>query len=128
LRPWEDDDDTLADSELATARTAKSFKTEDTDSTMELNELKGGGHGSVKKSAWSLSTFGAANSFDDEPWIARYQRKSLLRRVFDKSVRVQEEGVRILQDRIVMQSNIWSLAITIIVVVVFVALPKGNFY
>jgi len=126
LRPWEDDD-SIANSELAPS-TAKSLRSEDSDLILELGDVKGGKGGSEKWRAWSLQTFGAANTFTDEPWVARYKRKSLVRRVFDKSVWVQEESVRVVQDRIVMQSNLWSLIITTVVIIVFVAVPKGNLY
>jgi hypothetical protein len=76
----------------------------------------------------SMQSFGPKNSFEDEIWIEHYNKKPLIRKVFDKTTWTQDETLRILQDRIVLGAIFWSLMITIPLTVVFVALPKGNFY
>ncbi|KAI0119781.1 hypothetical protein F4814DRAFT_253570 [Daldinia grandis] len=34
----------------------------------------------------SFDSFGSGNSYEDEPWVVRYERCGLLRRVFDREV------------------------------------------
>jgi hypothetical protein len=51
-----------------------------------------------------------------------------MRKVFDKTVWVQDDTLRLLQDNIVLGSNIWAIIITIPLTVVFTALPAGNFF
>lgn len=67
-------------------------------------------------------------SCDTEDWERTYTQKSMLKKVFDKTTWTENETLRVLQDRIVLGANIWSLILTIILTVIFTALPKGNFY
>lgn len=76
----------------------------------------------------SFQTFGDKNSFDDAQWIEKYEKKSLLSKVFEKSIWTQDETLRILQDRIVLGANLWGIILTVVCTVVFVAVPKGNYY
>ena len=78
-----------------------------------------------------LSTFITKNkrdSGDTEDWERIYIQKSMLQKVFDKTTWTENETLRVLQDKIVLGANIWSLILTIILTVIFTALPKGNFY
>jgi hypothetical protein len=75
-----------------------------------------------------METFGPKNSFDHTSWIEKYQEKPLLRRVFDQTTWTQDEALRVLQEKIVLGANLWALIITIPLTVIFVAIPKGNFY
>jgi hypothetical protein len=56
----------------------------------------------------SLNTFGPTNSFSQESWVGKYKGKPLLRKIFDKKTWVQDEAVRVLQDKIVLQVGISS--------------------
>jgi len=76
----------------------------------------------------SMATFGPKNSFDSASWISSYEKKSVISKVFDKSVWTQDGTLRILQDRIVLGANFWGVILTVTFTVWFVALPKGNFY
>lgn len=76
----------------------------------------------------SLQTFGPKNSFDGAAWAESYEKKSLIKKIFDKETYTQDETLRVLQDKIVLGANLWALIITIPLTVVFVALPKGNFF
>lgn len=77
----------------------------------------------------NMSAFGPKNGSDSASWISSYQKKPVLAKVFEKeSVWTQNETLRILQDKIVLGANLWGLILTVIFTVVFVALPKGNFY
>lgn len=59
----------------------------------------------------------------------KYEKRPILSKVFEKkSVWTQDETLRILQDKIVLGANVWAVILTIPLTVIFVALPKGNFY
>ena len=76
----------------------------------------------------SLNTFGSANTFVDEPWVEKQKRKNILRKIFERTTWTQDPSLRFIQDRIVRQSQVWALLLTIIITAAFVALPAGNFY
>lgn len=77
-----------------------------------------------------LDPFGNPNDtyINGNGLVEAYNKKNALRKVFDASVAVQESAVRVLQDRIARMSQIWGAILTVVFTVVFVALPKGNFY
>lgn len=76
----------------------------------------------------SIETFGSANSYEDEPWIAKYEKRNIVRKVFDREVWIQEPALRQIQDTIFLQAIGGALIITAISVGIFCALPKGNYY
>ncbi|QSZ33286.1 hypothetical protein DSL72_002874 [Monilinia vaccinii-corymbosi] len=78
----------------------------------------------------SLSSFGPKNSTEEfeEKWGSVYRKKSLVRKIFDKTTWTQDENLRLLQDKIVIGAIAWSLIITVPLTAIFVALPKGNYY
>lgn len=76
----------------------------------------------------SFDTFASANSYEDEPWIAKYEKRNLIRKVFDREVWIQEPALRQIQDTIFLQAIAGALIITAISVGIFCALPKGNYY
>ncbi|KAL8958365.1 MAG: hypothetical protein Q9193_004562 [Seirophora villosa] len=80
----------------------------------------------MKKS--SFDSFGASNSYEDQPWIAKYDKRNMIRKVFDREVWIQEPALRQIQDTIFLQALLGSVILTAICVGIFVALPKGNFY
>lgn len=85
---------------------------------------------SEAKSRWPvrMEVFGPANNYLKESWIEKDQRKSVWSKIKDKKVRVEETGLRILQNRIIWQAELWALMITIPLTTAFVALPQGQFY
>ncbi|MCJ1481340.1 hypothetical protein MMC06_001497 [Schaereria dolodes] len=83
---------------------------------------------SSSMAAGKLSAFGNSNEFEQEPWIEKWKGQSVWRRMDTRRIWVQEEGLRIMQYKIVKQAHAWSFLITLPLTVVFVALPKGNLY
>lgn len=73
-----------------------------------------------------LDTFGTSNSYEHEMWVEKYPKKPLTQKIFAKSIWVQDETIRVLQDRIVMQSHFWAVLISVPLTAFLVALPKGN--
>ena len=115
LRPWEIEDD---DSNSPSDEESIFKRISDTSSLASRN------------SRWSKSiqTFGEANDYEKETWIDKYRRRPIYRKILEKSVVVQEEGLRLMQNKIIRQSEAWALIITIPLTIAFVALPKGKYY
>ena len=76
----------------------------------------------------SFDSFGSNNSYEDEPWVAKYEKRNILRKILDREVWIQEPALRQIQDTIFLQAIGGSLLISAVCVGIFVALPKGNYY
>lgn len=128
LRPWEQD----IDSELGDARRNSCASTANRAvqlaSRIASHENGFEMEDDVSCQPSSLQTFGPKNSFDDASWLKKYEKTSLLRKVFAKSTWTQDATLRVLQDKIVLGANLWAAIITIPLTALFVALPEGNFY
>jgi hypothetical protein len=135
LKPWEDLD-SLSDG----AHTINHTLPDDEEATLALSDAQSFSKRSVahsyntdKKSEKharprSFDTFGSANTWSNESWVDRYEKKPITRKVFETSVWVQDDTIRLIQDKIVQQSQIWAVILTTVITVSFTALPKGNFY
>ncbi|TID27624.1 regulator of G protein-like protein [Venturia nashicola] len=128
LRPWEDLDSVYDETKTMN-------RPSDEESTIALSDAQSFSKKSVthtyttdKKRPMSFDTFGTANTYTDEPWVERYEKKTLMQKVEDTSVWVQDEALRLLQDKIIVGARIWATLITVVITIVFVALPKGNFF
>lgn len=84
------------------------------------------GNVELKKSFDSMGS--STNSYEDEPWVARYDQRNIIRKIFDRQVWIQEPALRQVQDTIFLQALGGALIITAITVGIFVAVPKGRFY
>ena len=84
-----------------------------------------GGPGASKA---SLDSFGSANSYEDEPWVVRYRRRNVVRKIFDREVWVQEPALRQIQDTIFVQSILFALLCSGVLTAVFVVVPGGGFF
>ncbi|THY75797.1 hypothetical protein D6C94_03647 [Aureobasidium pullulans] len=69
-----------------------------------------------------------AKSYEDEPWVARYEKRSVIRKIFDREVWVQEPALRQIQDTIFVQSLVGAFLVSCIIVGVFCAVPNGGFF
>ena len=76
----------------------------------------------------SFDTFDSTKSYEDEPWVAKYQKRNILRKILDREVWIQEPALRQIQDTIFIQSILGALIITAVSVGIFCAIPKGNYY
>jgi hypothetical protein len=128
LRPWEELD-SLSDGTMNNA------KYDDEEATIALSDAQSFSKHSVahsyvtdKKRPRSFDTFGSSNTFDDEPWIKQYKQKPIARKVMETSVWVQDDTLRLVQDKIIQGAQIWALIGTTLITVFFTALPKGNLY
>ncbi|KAF2458228.1 hypothetical protein BDY21DRAFT_215862 [Lineolata rhizophorae] len=69
-----------------------------------------------------------SNSFEDEPWVARYEKRNVVRKVFDREVWIQEPALRQIQDTIFIQAILGAFVLSAVAVGVFCAFPAGNFF
>ena len=76
----------------------------------------------------SFDTLGSSNSYEDEPWIAKYQKRNILRKILDREVWIQEPALRQIQDTIFLQSILASLLLTVVIVGIFEAFPSGHYF
>lgn len=75
-----------------------------------------------------MDTFGTSNSYGHEMWVDKYRMTPTMRKIFAKQIWIQDEAVRLLQDKIVMQSHVWALSICLPLQALLVALPQyGKF-
>ncbi|KAI9841248.1 MAG: hypothetical protein M1837_000913 [Sclerophora amabilis] len=76
----------------------------------------------------SFDSLGSSNSYEDQPWVAKYEKRNLIRKVFDREVWIQEPALRQIQDTIFLQALAGALLISAVCSGIFVALPKGGFF
>ncbi|KAI0870785.1 hypothetical protein GGS24DRAFT_91794 [Hypoxylon argillaceum] len=76
----------------------------------------------------SFDSFGSCNSYEDEPWVVRYDRRFYVRKVFDREVWIQEPALRQIQDTIFLQSMLVALLGAGVLAGIFVAVPGGGFF
>lgn len=76
----------------------------------------------------STDTFASKNSFETEPWVAKYEKRNVIRKIFDRETWVEEPALRQIQDTIFIQSVIGAIIGSAILTAIFVAVPAGHFY
>jgi len=134
LRPWEQFANTSVES--LESQTPSSWDTADDATTlagsntfslsqMSYSAPKKNGR---KKANVSLEAFGARNTHAHEAWVEKYRSKMLFRKIFDSTVWVQNEHLRIIQDKVAFQAVAWSAMTTVLLAAVFTALPRGHFF
>ncbi|KAH4922614.1 hypothetical protein HBI79_177310 [Parastagonospora nodorum] len=76
----------------------------------------------------TFNTHASSNSWEDEPWVARYEKRNVIRKVFDREVWIQEPALRQIQDTIFVQAILGALVMSAVAVGIFCAIPKGNYF
>jgi len=76
----------------------------------------------------SFASQNSSNSWEDEPWVAKYEKRNLIRKVFDREVWVQEPALRQIQDTIFLQAILGAFILSAVSVGIFCAFPKGNYF
>ncbi|MCJ1462570.1 hypothetical protein MMC07_001172 [Pseudocyphellaria aurata] len=116
IRPWEIDE----------THDTRGRSSDDVEASYHGGDLEY----SEAKSRWPvrMEVFGPANNYLKESWIEKDRRKSAWSKIIRKKVRVEERGLRILQNRIVLHAMLWALMITFALTTMFVVLPEGQFY
>ena len=83
---------------------------------------------SVQMSHKSFDSFGSSNSYEDEPWVVKYDNRNLVRKVLDREVWIQEPALRQIQDTVFLQAVGGALLATLIAMAILIPVPKGHFY
>jgi hypothetical protein len=86
------------------------------------------GYDSKIESYESINSHSSSNSWEDEPWVARYEKRNVIRKIFDREVWIQEPALRQIQDTIFVQAILGALVISAVAVGIFCAIPRGNLY
>jgi hypothetical protein len=86
------------------------------------------GYDSKVESYESVNSHSSSNSWEDEPWVARYEKRNVIRKIFDREVWIQEPALRQIQDTIFVQAILGALIISAVAVGIFCAIPRGNLY
>lgn len=81
-----------------------------------------------KGSMGRFASFGTANSYNDQPWAAKYQNRNLVRKLFDKDVWIQEPALRGIHDKIFLHSMLLGAIVGGLLTVLFVCVPGGHFF
>jgi hypothetical protein len=98
------------------------FVTEDDQHHDDEHTLGGG------SSKGSFDSLGSSNSYEDEPWVVKYEKRNVVRKVFDREVWIQEPALRSIQDTIFLQAMGSALVGAAILTAIFVAVPGGHFF
>lgn len=117
LRPWElfwdDDEATLDSSSTASAGSINKGAKSVSISRDSLNSV----YSNDSNSSW-----------EDMPWVAKYEKRNVVRKVFDRQVWIEEPALRSIQDTIFLQSLLGATVFAGIMVAVFVSLPNGHYF
>lgn len=81
-----------------------------------------------EKSSSSFDSFGSSNSYEDEPWVIKYHKRNVIRKIFDREVWIEEPALRQIQDTIFVQSLLFALLCSGVLVAVFVAVPGAGLF
>lgn len=84
--------------------------------------------GQEEGSKRSFESFGSVNSYEEQPWVVKYEKRNVVRKVFDREVWIQEPALRQIQDTIFVQSILSALLLSAVLTAVFVAVPGGRFF
>ncbi|KAJ1336034.1 Regulator of G protein signaling domain-containing protein [Microdochium nivale] len=84
--------------------------------------------GELDRYKTSFESFSSSNSYEDEPWVVKYEKRNVVRKVFDREVWIQEPALRTIQDTIFVQAILASLLGAGILTAIFVAVPGGGYF
>jgi len=76
----------------------------------------------------SFESFGSTNSYEEEPWVVKYQRRNVVRKIFDREIWIQEPALRQIQDTIFVQSMLCAVVLGGILAAIFVIVPGGDLF
>ncbi|GKT95270.1 regulator of G protein signaling superfamily [Colletotrichum tofieldiae] len=81
-----------------------------------------------ERSKTSFESFGSTNSYESEPWIIKYEKRNIVRKVFDREVWIEEPALRTIQDTIFLQAMLCAVLVGGIFTAIFVAIPKHGYF
>ena len=80
------------------------------------------------KESGSTLVSASTNSYGDEPWVAQYEKRSSLRKIFDREIWIQEPALRQIQDTIFLQAILAGVVGGAFLTAIFVAFPPGHLF
>ncbi|RMZ78038.1 hypothetical protein DV737_g4117, partial [Chaetothyriales sp. CBS 132003] len=69
----------------------------------------------------SFDSLGSANSYESEPWVVKYEKRPLVRKIADREVWIQDPTLRAIQDTIFVQALLLGFVIGGIITAIFLA-------
>jgi hypothetical protein len=93
----------------------------------ELFEQQGGDVEETK-GCRSMDSFGSTNSYEEEPWVVKYEKRNIARKIFDREIWIEEPALRQIQDTIFVQAMLAALLLGGVLTAIFVAVPGGNLF
>jgi hypothetical protein len=93
----------------------------------EFTEKSSGEYDPKTSMSMDSLTSNSSNSFEDEPWIEKYKKRNLIRKIFDRETWIEEPALRQIQDTIFVQSLLLAFVAGGVIVAIFVAVPHGHF-
>ncbi|KAI5778682.1 hypothetical protein EDC01DRAFT_330530 [Geopyxis carbonaria] len=76
----------------------------------------------------SFETSSSKNSYEDEPWVEKYEKRFIIRKIFDREAWVQEPALRQIQDTIAVQAFCIAIISSSVLSAIFIAVPSGNLF
>ncbi|UKZ60556.1 uncharacterized protein TrAtP1_001828 [Trichoderma atroviride] len=76
----------------------------------------------------SMESFGSDNSYEDEPWVVKYQKRNMIRKIFDREIWIQEPALRQIQDTIFYQALFAGFVFGLVFMAIFLAVPGGHLF
>lgn len=116
LRPWEQFGDHMSSAYL--------MNTLDEDWSLSTDDRVITGHRFEK--GVLFDPFGTPNSERYDVWADRYRKIPLRRKIFSPQIWIQDQTIRELQERIVVESYLWSICISVSLTTLFLVLPECN--
>lgn len=92
----------------------------------DLDDFETSGKSQITSEAFSV--LDEYNSYEDAPWIPNYEQRSILQRIFDPDVKIEDPELRRLHTFLLVRSLVLAAIISAIVIGDLVAMPKGNFF
>ncbi|KAM3078710.1 hypothetical protein ACMFMG_006576 [Clarireedia jacksonii] len=65
---------------------------------------------------------------EDYPWVRKYEKRNVIRKIFDREVWVQEPALRQIQDIIFLQSLLVGFGVGGVATIIFLVVPGGGFF
>jgi hypothetical protein len=72
----------------------------------------------------SFDSLGSSNSFETAPWVAKYEKRNLIRKIFDREVWIEEPALRQIQDTIFVQALLIAFVIGAVATAIFLAVSR----
>ncbi|KAL7267760.1 hypothetical protein RUND412_009639 [Rhizina undulata] len=77
---------------------------------------------------FSFDAFGPKNSYEDEPWVAKYENRFFLRKIFDREMYIEEPALREVQNAIAVKSIVTATVCAAALSAIFIMVPGANLF